>query len=368
MVTSEKFSPAELTEEACEHGYFTSCPHCRAKAEKKPQLEVIDGGLEKKESKETPEIGFYTEASSSHPDRNEDATIATKEYTGVFDGMGGENAGDVASTIAAETFKLELDRIPNNASLEQKKELLQHAFEATHNAIKQNAEQNPEFKGMGTTATIALRHEGPEGSKLIIGQIGDSRVYSINGNQAKLETKDDSIVNFLVENGTLDNDQDLEQKIPDIIKNNPQIIKTFKKPPETLSDIRRGVTQALGKQEIEPTITVIDAKPGSRFIITSDGIHDHLSDSEIAVIGAKDKSAQNISKELVEGSKKVFADENNPRRKKDDDDKSAIVIDFPKKETQAVLNDLMAELSKVATDDEEDIHELSDEDLKKMAV
>lgn len=365
MVTLEKFQPEDLKEEACEHGYYTSCPHCRAKAEK-PKLEVIDGGLEKKEAEEALEVGLFSEASSTHPERNEDASFATKEYFGVFDGMGGENAGNIASMIAAETIKIELDNISPETSLEDKISIMKQAFEAAHQAIIQNAKQNPEYQGMGTTATIAIRHEGPEGSKLIIGQIGDSRAYRIEDGQAKLETKDDSLVNYLVESGILNNDQDLEQKIPDQIKNNPQIIKTFKKPPETLADIRRGVTQALGKLEINPTITILDAKPGSRFIITSDGVHDHLSDSEIGLIGSKNKSPEDISRELVAGSKQVFADKENPRRKKDDDDKTAIVIDFANKEAEQVLSDLLKDLDALYGEEGETV-ELSEEDIEEMA-
>lgn len=362
MVTPEQLKPTP-DEEACEHGYFTACPHCRAKKEKKPKLEVVEGG---KEKKEIIEMGLFSEASSTHPERNEDASFVENNMAAIFDGMGGEKAGDVASLVASEAVRTELQSLPENASLDEKVEALKKAFEAAHQAILKNVEDNPEMKGMGTTGTVILHHKGPEGNKLIVGNVGDSRLYSVEDGQARLETHDDSIVNFLVENGILENDQDLDQKIPEHIKNNPQIIKTFKKPPETLVDIRRGVTQAIGKKEIEPSITILDVKPGSRFILTSDGIHDHLTDAEIGKIASKDKSPQDLSKELVGASHDVYQDEKNPRRKKDDDDKTAIVIDFPVKESEEVMHALLEELRGSVADEEEGIIELSDEDLEEV--
>lgn len=118
----------------------------------------------------------------------------------VCDGMGGENGGQIASAIASQVI---LDRIQNGFSAamtdEQYKKLIINAFSHGNIAVFDKAQENIEYKGMGTTGVLALI----VGDRAYIAHVGDSRLYMLRDDELYQITKDHSIVQTLVEQGKI---------------------------------------------------------------------------------------------------------------------------------------------------------------------
>ncbi|RKD24146.1 hypothetical protein BEP19_06985 [Ammoniphilus oxalaticus] len=119
----------------------------------------------------------------------------------VADGMGGHKAGDVASLMAVDIIKMELQGTELTSSLtpEAGIDLLDRAILKANDAIFEYANSNDDCHGMGTTVVVSLLN--PEW--LVIGHIGDSRIYRIAGEEIKQLTEDHSLVNELLKNGQI---------------------------------------------------------------------------------------------------------------------------------------------------------------------
>jgi protein phosphatase len=347
------------------------------------KLEVIKGGkkekrAEKEKAKEKIAIGVDTLQNLREHLTNEDAYIMNPErgFAAVLDGMGGEKAGGVASKEAAKVFEENLLEINEDASLDENIDGMEKAILAANEHLVTMSDADPEkYSDMGTTLSAIKLYEGPEGRKAIIGNVGDSRIYRIRSGKMESITEDDSVVEFLVRSGVFKNDQDLDQELPERYRSHPSMVETFGKDIKTLGDIRRGVTKKVGIRELilndpdelkqgkQQNIFAIDTRPGDRFIISSDGIHDVLTDSEIETIGSKPKSVADIARELADESQRTYSktykenlaklqaastDEEREQVKIDkrakDDDRTVQVIDVPKPELKELLPDLIDEL------------------------
>lgn len=117
----------------------------------------------------------------------------------VADGMGGHQAGDIASQMTIEKIREELSNLSPEATLEEQKEAIRLAVEAANQEVFRHASERAHLHGMGTTVvvTIAL----PE--HLVIGHIGDSRAYLAGKEKLVQLTEDHSLVNELVRNGQI---------------------------------------------------------------------------------------------------------------------------------------------------------------------
>ena len=129
-------------------------------------------------------------------DNNEDA-VALNVQTQLCilaDGMGGYNAGEVASTMAAAFIKSEMGRWLSQVSAQANKKEVRRALEIcienANQAIFHAARSNPEYAGMGTTLVVAVF----QNDCLILGHIGDSRCYRLRGSQFQQLTKDHSLL------------------------------------------------------------------------------------------------------------------------------------------------------------------------------
>ncbi|MFW6036162.1 MAG: protein phosphatase 2C domain-containing protein, partial [Halothermotrichaceae bacterium] len=129
-------------------------------------------------------------------DDNEDSYIVKKEpypLIAVADGMGGHNAGEVASKLAVDSLKntsFLLNKDSRNI-LDQ----METAIKKTNLSIINKGNQDIEYKNMGTTLSIGIIYDG----HLYIGHVGDSRVYLYRNNKCQQLTRDDSLVNKLIE-------------------------------------------------------------------------------------------------------------------------------------------------------------------------
>ena len=213
---------------------------------------------------------------ATHPGRvraeNEDNFVAEPMVFGVADGMGGHQAGEVASEIAATTLR---DRLRSGAA---SVDLVVAAVVEANAAIFQGAHTNPDQRGMGTTLTAVAAMPGPDGGpgRLVVANVGDSRTYVYRSGRLRRVTVDHSYVQELVSTGHITE-------------------------AEARSHPRRNiVTRALG---IEPTVKVDTwvhgLVKGDRYVLCSDGLVDEVEDDEIAAILTANAQPQEAAEALV---------------------------------------------------------------------
>lgn len=181
---------------------------------------------------------------------NEDSFYTRPPLFVVADGMGGAQAGEVASKTAAETFQGELAQgSPENA--------LGKTIEAANRRVHELALSDPSLAGMGTTVTAAI--VDPEAEEVAIGHVGDSRAYRLRGAKLEQLTRDHSLVEEMRRKGQLTDAQ---------AEDHPQ---------------RSIITRALGPEpEVEVDLQTVSAKPGDVFLICSDGLTTMLDDEHVA--------------------------------------------------------------------------------------
>ena len=201
---------------------------------------------------------------------NEDSYFARAPLFAVADGMGGAQAGEVASRIAAGAF----ERGPRNddASAEgQLEEIAQQANRRIHKLAQEDSSR----AGMGTTLTAALLRD----DEVALGHVGDSRAYLLRDAELKRLTKDHSLVEELRRQGRLTEEQAEEH---------PQ---------------RSIITRALGP---EPSVNVdtmtFPARNGDVFLLCSDGLTTMVPDEEIREILVRSKSLRSAVNKLVDAA------------------------------------------------------------------
>lgn len=210
---------------------------------------------------------------------NEDRVAVLKRPDGlllalVADGMGGHNAGDVASEMTvAMLSKLFMDAPSEEfVSASSKKRWLDEKIRFINSEVYHYAGDHPECKGMGTTLIAALI----ENSFCTICHIGDSRVYTFNG-KAEQVTRDHSYVNVLVDNGEIS-----EQEAEDHPKKN-------------------WIVRALGTEAgIEGEMIELELSDSSYLLICSDGLSNKVSKEEIAKIVGSHSALSQKGKDLVD--------------------------------------------------------------------
>jgi protein phosphatase len=201
---------------------------------------------------------------------NEDSYYAKAPLFAVADGMGGAQAGEVASRIAASAFEHgpENDDAPAEGQLEQ---IAQRANRRIHRLAQEDSSR----AGMGTTLTAALVRD----DEVAFGHVGDSRAYLLRGGELKRLTKDHSLVEELRRQGRLTEEQAEEH---------PQ---------------RSIITRALGP---EPSVNVdtmtFPARNGDVFLLCSDGLTTMVSDDEIRDILVNSKSLRSAVSRLIEAA------------------------------------------------------------------
>src|SRR3954465_5022190 len=202
---------------------------------------------------------------------NEDSYFARSPLFAVADGMGGAQAGEVASRIAAGAF----ERRGQVSADEPAEGQLEQIAQAANREIHQLAQQDSARAGMGTTLTAGLFRDG----EVALGHVGDSRAYVLRDGQLKRLTKDHSLVEELRRQGRLTEEQAEEH---------PQ---------------RSIITRALGP---EPSVNVdtmtFPARNGNVFLLCSDGLTTMVSDDEVREALVSSKSLRGAVNKLVEAA------------------------------------------------------------------
>ena len=191
----------------------------------------------------------------------------------VCDGMGGAEGGQIASSLAVETFMQEIRALLRaDMTAGQLRELASFCVAKANTAVHQRALQDPAYQGMGTTLVSAVAGE----RDAVICNIGDSRAYLIHNGEMTRITHDHSVVQTLVENGDITAEE---------ARTHPN---------------RNLITRALGPDET----TLCDAfdvsfAHGDKILLCTDGLVVTATDEEICRIVCADKRAEEKLDDLI---------------------------------------------------------------------
>jgi protein phosphatase len=217
--------------------------------------------------------GVATDTGNVRP-QNEDAYVASDQLFAVADGMGGHNAGEVASALAT-TLLLE-----RAAGQTLTPEWFVEAITSINRTIHESAAESTERRGMGTTicalALVNPQGEATEPQQVALANVGDSRIYLARAGTFRQLSVDHSYVQELVTEGLITEEE---------ARVHPR---------------RNIVTRALGIDDrVAVDSWLIPLFAGDRFILCSDGLVDEVPTADIATLAAQQREPQMIADALV---------------------------------------------------------------------
>lgn len=201
---------------------------------------------------------------------NEDsyyAPEAGERFCAVADGMGGHNAGEVASALAVKVFSQNMRDVENITA-----QALHAAVERANDAVYEAALENAEMSGMGTTFSALAEQDGT----VYLAHVGDSRIYLVRRGAIMQLTTDHTLVEEMVQKGMIT-------------------------PREARIHPRRNIiTRALGTEaRVEIDILQISAFPGDAFFLCSDGMTNFVEERQILEIASGEGEWQDKLKHLL---------------------------------------------------------------------
>jgi protein phosphatase len=209
---------------------------------------------------------------------NEDSFFVRAPIFVVADGMGGAQAGEVASKAAADAFDVDLPEGPPE-------QVLRETILAANRTIHELARADPARAGMGTTLTAAI--VDAVGEEVAIGHVGDSRAYRLRAGKLEQLTRDHSLVEEMRRKGQITDAQ---------AEDHPQ---------------RSIITRALGPEpEVEPDVQTVPAVAGDVFLICSDGLTTMLGEEQIAKLLAGAGSMSAAVRALVDEANRAGGRDN----------------------------------------------------------
>jgi PPM family protein phosphatase len=210
--------------------------------------------------------------------RNEDSFVQDPPLFAVADGMGGAQAGEVASRLAAAAF-----REFHDADDLDPEERVAAIIQEANRRIYERARSDAQASGMGTTITAAI----VSGDSVALGHVGDSRAYRLREGRLEQLTDDHSLVADLVRSGRL---------TPEEADTHPQ---------------RSVITRALGTDpEVDVDTFTVEAEPGDVFLLCSDGLTTMVDDEDVSqtVVGAD--TLEQGAKALVKAANRAGGEDN----------------------------------------------------------
>ena len=208
--------------------------------------------------------------------REEDREVSLGESGMVFavcDGMGGAAAGEVASQKAVDILYDQLNRDDAPRSRNMLARRLVEAIEDAGLFIFNEARSDRNLRGMGTTATVAAMID----ERLFLGQVGDSRAYVLRGDQLVQVTRDQSLVNQLIEAGQLTEEE----------------AETF--------EHNNIILQALGTADaVQVDLTYVDLRRGDTLLMCSDGLSGMIRAEELRDVLLRFDDPLDACKELTD--------------------------------------------------------------------
>jgi PPM family protein phosphatase len=201
---------------------------------------------------------------------NEDAMVIDPA-TGLFvvaDGMGGHNAGEVASALAVKT----LHEFISHAN-ETTEATLSEALCLANDHVLSAAAGNSTYEGMGTTVVAAFVNDG----SIVFGSVGDSRIYLLHGGSLQQLTNDDSWVSRVLPADAIGSEE------------------------ASRHPMRHVLTKVIGlREDMEPSVGTSPFSSGDTLLLCSDGLHGVMNDEAIAAMLRRTESVEQIASELVE--------------------------------------------------------------------
>jgi protein phosphatase len=207
-------------------------------------------------------LEFFSATDTGRARNNNEDSVAVDEPSSLIvlaDGMGGYNAGEVASGMATAFIKSELGRwlseASDNASDTDVRRAMDICVDNANRAIFNAANSNPQYAGMGTTLVVGVFREG----RLLMGHVGDSRGYRLRGGRLAQITHDHSLLQEQIDSGLITAEQ------------------------AAFSSNKNLVTRAVGVEDTVLLETHLhDVMPGDLYLLCSDGLSDMLDDESIA--------------------------------------------------------------------------------------
>jgi PPM family protein phosphatase len=204
---------------------------------------------------------------------NEDAYFVGESIVAVADGMGGHLAGEVASATALEPVQSLDGRVFEDGP--HAIDALRQAVVQANDTVSQMARDEPTYRGMGTTLTVAMM----EGRRLHLAHVGDSRAYLLRGDRFSQLTDDHTLVQHLVDEGQITREE---------AATHPQ---------------RSIITRAIGvSPDIEVDVLSLELDPGDQLLLCSDGLTGVVEDDEIARELATGDDPDETLKRLVDAA------------------------------------------------------------------
>ena len=208
---------------------------------------------------------------------NEDAYVCEPPLFAIADGMGGAQAGEVASRLAAAALR---ESGTSGGGERRIADLINEA----NRRVFDRSNTDPNTSGMGTTITVALVDDGT----VAFGHVGDSRAYLIRAGRIEQITEDHSLVNELLKTGKLS---------PEEAHTHPQ---------------KSVITRALGTDpDVDADTFTIAAEPGDVFLLCSDGLTDMLDEAAILELVERDRDDVDAAlKSLVRAANRGGGEDN----------------------------------------------------------
>ncbi len=281
------------------------------------------------------ESGVTTRSARSHNGENEDSNINRPEMGlfGVFDGVGGEEGGAIASSSAAQeiaSYYAATGHSNKGSDVRDEHALRERMVEAVTAArIKVWSQIGAAGLPEGaTTATIIKTWKTPEGkTKALVANLGDSRAYIIRGGRLMQITYDDNIVDTLSTENT--EREEINKKLDTI---------TTKEEYEALDSLtqiafnRRNIITSSLEDGLDTNdqrkMGIVELKAGDKILICSDGIHDNLTINEIADVLKMQKNPQELSSWLVRAANERSQEDPSKNIRAKDDDMTAVIVEF----------------------------------------
>jgi protein phosphatase len=198
---------------------------------------------------------------------NQDSVYAGPRLLAVADGMGGHAAGDVASKVVIAALEHLDDDAPSGDMLQALRAAVFDGSEHLREVIR----ESPQLEGMGTTLTAVLF----AGGRLALCHVGDSRAYLLRDGVLQQITHDDTFVQTLIDDGRI---------TPEEANHHPQ---------------RSLLLRALNGQDVDPDLSMREARAGDRYLLCSDGLSGVVSEETLAE-ALKDPDPQSTADRLVE--------------------------------------------------------------------
>ena len=235
-------------------------------------------------------IEFHAALDTGRARSNNEDSVALDEAAGLAvlaDGMGGYNAGEVASHMATSFIRTELGRWLREGATKANDADLRRAMDIcvdnANRAIFNAANSNPQYAGMGTTLVVAALHDG----QLFVGHVGDSRAYRLRAGRMQQLTRDHSLLQEQIDAGLITPEQ------------------------AAFSANKNLVTRAVGVEDTVLLETHQHAvQSGDVYLLCSDGLSDMLDDATITQMLHTNDSLPNTAAALIEAANEAGGKDN----------------------------------------------------------